>query len=77
MRTAVFTGIVLLMTVKPGLDESLIVIATAMLGGILTTLLVFDQRTCMLPRARMGTLRDWNWMASREVQMRSSANPPR
>jgi len=38
MRTAIFTGIVFLMTVKPGLDESLIAIGAATAGGVLVSL---------------------------------------
>lgn len=40
MRTAIFTGIVFLMTVKPELEASLIAIVTATVGGILASLAI-------------------------------------
>ena len=40
MRTAIFTGIVFLMTVKPGLEESLTAIGAATAGGVLASLTI-------------------------------------
>ncbi len=41
MRTAIFTGIVFLMTVKPRLEESLVAIGVAAAAGFLASLAVF------------------------------------
>ena len=40
MRTAIFTGIVFLMTVKPGLEESLVGMGTATAGGLVASLAI-------------------------------------
>jgi hypothetical protein len=40
MRAAIFTGIVFLMTVKPGLNESFIVISMATVGGFLASVAI-------------------------------------
>lgn len=44
MRMAIFTGIAFLMTVKPGLKESLIGIGAATAGGVVASLAVLVQR---------------------------------
>jgi len=47
MRAAIFTGIVFLMTVKPALAESLTVMTTVTMGGIVVSL-------TLVPTARIG-----------------------
>ena len=49
MRMAIFTGIVFLMTVKPGLEESLIGIGAATAGGVLASLAVLRAATVDSP----------------------------
>jgi hypothetical protein len=56
MRTAIFTGIVFLMTVKPELDESLVVIGVAIVGGILASLAVSSASLNLLSRVTWNAL---------------------
>ena len=62
MRTAIFTGIVFLMTVKPGLEESLTAIGAATAGGVLASLTIL--RAAITEKVegknRHITGRDWS-----------------